>query len=96
MRTHRRGLPKSAFDAIPDRLLAAARRTAALLRIAVVLHRSHEADVIPELTLHAEGDALGIVLDKRWLDARPLLRTDLSSEPEELADLGVAMGFDTV
>ena len=96
VRTHRRGIPKSAFDAIPDRLLAAARRTAALLRIAVVLHRSHEADVIPELTLHAEGDALGIVLDKRWLDARPLLRTDLASEPEELADLGVAMGFDAV
>ena len=96
VRTHRRGIPKSAFDAIPDRLLAAARRTAVLLRIAVVLHRSHEAEVIPELTLHADADALGIVLDKRWLDARPLLRTDLAGEPEELADLGVAMGFDTV
>ena len=96
VRTHRRGIPKSAFDAIPDRLLAAARRTAVLLRIAVVLHRSHEAEVIPELTLHAEPDALGLILDKRWLDARPLLRTDLAGEPEELADLGVAMGFATV
>jgi exopolyphosphatase/guanosine-5'-triphosphate,3'-diphosphate pyrophosphatase len=96
VRTHRRGIPKSAFDSIPDRLLTAARRTAALLRIAVVLHRSHDPESIPELTLHAEGNALGIALDKRWLDARPLLRTDLSGEPEELADLGVSMAFDTV
>jgi exopolyphosphatase/guanosine-5'-triphosphate,3'-diphosphate pyrophosphatase len=46
--------------------------------------------------LHAEGDRLGLALDKRWLDARPLLRTDLASEPEQLADLNITMAFDTV
>ena len=60
VRTHRRGIPKSAFDALPDRLLAAARRSAALLRLAVLLHRAHEADPIPQLepaptaTAHAD------------------------------------------
>ena len=95
VRTHRRGIPKSGFEMIPDRLLPATRRTAALLRLAVVLHRSHEAEEIPELALHAEGEALGVALDKRWLDARPLLRADLAGEPEELADLGIAMVFES-
>jgi exopolyphosphatase/guanosine-5'-triphosphate,3'-diphosphate pyrophosphatase len=36
--------------AIPDRLLTGAKRIAALLRIAVLLHRSHEADDIPAST----------------------------------------------
>jgi exopolyphosphatase/guanosine-5'-triphosphate,3'-diphosphate pyrophosphatase len=49
VRTHRRNIPKSAFDAIPDRLLQAAKRSAALLRLAVLLHRSHEAGDIPRL-----------------------------------------------
>ena len=49
VRTHRRGIPKSAFDQIPDRLLSRTKKGAALLRIAVLLHRSHEADEIPRV-----------------------------------------------
>ncbi|HEY5970801.1 MAG TPA: exopolyphosphatase [Pseudoxanthomonas sp.] len=89
VRTHRRGVPKSAFDAIPDRLLLSARRKAALLRLAVLLHRSHDAEPIPKLELTADGDKLGLVVSKRWIEARPLLRTDLISEPEDMAGLGV-------
>src|SRR3546814_10299253 len=43
VRTHRRNIPGNAFDALPDRLLASARRSAALLRIAVLLHRGYDA-----------------------------------------------------
>ena len=53
VRTHRRKIPKSAFDALPDRLLASARRSAALLRIAALLHRSREAGEIPDLEVAA-------------------------------------------
>ncbi|HEX2082496.1 MAG TPA: exopolyphosphatase, partial [Xanthomonadaceae bacterium] len=57
VRTHRRGIPKSAFDALPDRLVPAARRCAALLRLAVLLNRSQENAPLPELTLSAaEGE----------------------------------------
>src|SRR3546814_9882661 len=42
VRTHRRKIPGNAFDALPARLLASARRRAALLRIAVLLHRGYE------------------------------------------------------
>ena len=93
-RTHRRGIPKSAFDAIPDRLLARTKRIAALLRLAVLLHRSHEADSIPRVDATASGDTLTLVLDKRWFDKRPLLREDLSSEPKDAADLGVTLRID--
>ncbi|WP_084073434.1 Ppx/GppA phosphatase family protein [Noviluteimonas dokdonensis] len=89
VRTHRRGIPKSAFDQIPDRLLARTKRNAALLRLAVLLHRSHEADAIPRAEAVANGDNLLLTLDKRWLDQRPLAREDIGGEPKDAADLGV-------
>ncbi|TWI03433.1 exopolyphosphatase/guanosine-5'-triphosphate,3'-diphosphate pyrophosphatase [Luteimonas cucumeris] len=89
VRTHRRGVPKSAFDALPDRLLLSARRKAALLRLAVSLHRAHEADPIPRLELTADGERLDLVLSRSWIDARPLLRADLIGETDGLAALGV-------
>lgn len=87
VRSHRRGIPKSAFDAIPDRLLAQARRSAALLRLAVLLHRSHEAYALPELRVVPSGNRLELALPRRWLDARPLLGEDLSSELQEMSAL---------
>jgi exopolyphosphatase/guanosine-5'-triphosphate,3'-diphosphate pyrophosphatase len=89
VRTHRRGIGKSAFDAIPDRLVLATRRKAALLRLAVLLHRSHEEMALPDMRLVADGDRLVLEVPKRWLDARPLLHADLADEPEPLAALGI-------
>ncbi|MDR7136326.1 exopolyphosphatase/guanosine-5'-triphosphate,3'-diphosphate pyrophosphatase [Lysobacter niastensis] len=91
VRTHRRGIPKSAFDALPDRLLANARRSAALLRLAVLVHRAHEADPIPQLSARAEGNQLTLTVSRRWLDSRPLIRADLEGEPEDMAGLGIAL-----
>lgn len=92
VRSHRRKVGKSTFEAIPDRLLAATRRTAGLLRLAVLLHRSHEATTLPpELGVEAAGDDLRLRLPKRWLDARPLLRADLLGEPDDMAGLGIAL-----
>ena len=90
IRTHRRGVPRTAFDALPDRLLLPARRTAALLRLAVLLHRSHEDDPIPTLDLSVDGNTLSLVLDKVFIDARPLLRADLVGEAEGMAGLGIS------
>jgi exopolyphosphatase/guanosine-5'-triphosphate,3'-diphosphate pyrophosphatase len=95
IRTHRRGIPKSAFDALPDRLLPAARRTAALLRLAVLLHRSHDSDPIPTLELTASGNDLRVTLARDWLEARPLLEADLSGEPDDMAGLGITLAFGT-
>ena len=91
VRTHRRGVPKSAFEMIPDRLLAATRHSAALLRLAVLLHRSHETDEMPLLRLRADGEQLQLALDRAWLQARPLLRADLEGEPEDMLGLGLTL-----
>ena len=90
IRTHRRNIPKTAFDALPERLLLPAKRTAALLRLAVLLHRAHEDDPIPTLELSVDGNALSLVLDKTFIDARPLLRADLVGEAEGIAGLGIS------
>ncbi len=94
VRTHRRGISKHAFDRLPQRLLTAARRIAALLRLAVLLHRSHEPDAQPELHLVATGDTLTLLLPGRWLAARPLLRADLAGEIKGMADLGILLIVD--
>jgi exopolyphosphatase/guanosine-5'-triphosphate,3'-diphosphate pyrophosphatase len=94
VRAHRRRVPKSAFDALPDRVLAAARRTTALLRLAVLLHRAHEADAIPRLDARAGGDQLRVAVDRAWLDARPLLAADLAGEPADSTNLGVSVSIE--
>ena len=91
IRTHRRNIPKSAFEMIPDRLLANARRSAALLRLAVLLHRSRDNEALPSLQLHADGDQLMLSLDPRWLQARSLLRADLDGEVDAIRGLGMQL-----
>jgi len=90
VRAHRRRVPKSAFDALPERLLTSARRITALLRLAVALHRSHEPDALPELRLVADGDQLALSLPRPWVEARPLLASDLATETVESTGLGIA------
>ncbi len=93
VRAHRRKVPRSAFEALPDRLLPAARRLSMLLRLAVLLHRGHDDPDIPGLEATATGDGIALRLPRRWLDERPLLQADLAGEPGETASLGVALRF---
>jgi exopolyphosphatase / guanosine-5'-triphosphate,3'-diphosphate pyrophosphatase len=94
VRNHRRNISNKSLDVLPDRLQAQVRRCAALLRIAVLLHRSHEAETIPKLELRVIGDAVGIAIPNSWLDQRPLLRSDLEHEPEGIAGLGIELQLD--
>ena len=94
VRTHRRGIPKSAFEMIPDRLLAHARRSAALLRLAVLLHRARDGEALPSLELKADGDRLTLALDADWLKAHTLLRADLEGEIDDMRGLGMQLVLD--
>ncbi len=89
VRTHRRNVPKSAFEALPDRLAVPARRLAALLRLAVLLNRAREATPIPVPELTAEDERLTLVVPQDVIDPRPLLRADLIGEVDGMAGLGV-------
>ncbi|WP_312237721.1 exopolyphosphatase [Stenotrophomonas sp.] len=89
VRSHRRNISKSAFDALPERLLQPARRMTALLRLAVLLNRAHEDTPMPALELTADDSRLSLILPQAFIDARPLLRADLIGEAEGMAGLGV-------
>ena len=89
VRCHRRNVPRSAFDALPDRVLQATRRKTALLRLAVLLHRAHEPDPIPTLELQAQDTLLTLVLSRDWIESRPLLRADLLNEVNGMKGLGI-------
>lgn len=89
VRSHRRNISKSAFEALPERLLQPARRMTALLRLAVLLNRAHEETPMPALELTADDTRLSLILPQAYIDARPLLRADLIGETEGMGGLGV-------
>jgi exopolyphosphatase/guanosine-5'-triphosphate,3'-diphosphate pyrophosphatase len=91
VRTQRRNVPKTAFEMMPDRLLAHARRSAALLRLAVLLHRSRDGESLPSMQLRADGDRLTLSFAPGWLQTRPLLRADLEGEVEDMRGLGMQL-----
>ena len=91
LRTHRRKVPATAFEALPERLLKPALRLAALLRLAVVFHHSGEDQPMPQPKLAASGNTLRLRLDGKWLDAHPLLRADLEGEPDDIRGLGIEL-----
>jgi len=91
VRTQRRKVPKSAFDAIPERLSANVRHSAALLRLAVLLHRSRAEVAIPGLDLQVAGEGMTLAIDARWLRSHPLLRADLDGAPEDMRGLGIGL-----
>jgi exopolyphosphatase/guanosine-5'-triphosphate,3'-diphosphate pyrophosphatase len=94
VRCHRRKVPKSAFEALPDRLVPAARRLAALLRLAVLLHRGEQVHAVPGLGARAAGDLLELDVQRGWLAERPLLQADLAAEPAAMAGLGVQLAVE--
>lgn len=91
VRVHRRSIPKTAFDALPDRLLQSARRNAALLRLAVVLHRSHDKAPAPALHVGADQHGLAFKMPGDWLRHRSLLAADLAGEQDHWDALGVKL-----
>ena len=91
IRNQRRGFNNKSIQALPDRLAKSAQRCAILLRIAVLLHRSHERDAVPEPKLQVTGNNLKLKLEKAWLKAHPLTQSDLEAEQEYLDAIDYAL-----
>ncbi len=88
VRNQRRGVHMPSLEKLPDRLVANALRCAMLLRLSVLLHRSHDRDPLPALRIELNGgNAATLTLPKRWLDAHPLTHADLETETEYLRDI---------
>ncbi|GAB2657893.1 exopolyphosphatase [Arenimonas aestuarii] len=84
VRNQRRNPNPASFDKVPDRLVANVQRCALLLRLAVLMHRSHDRDPLPVVELDVDGNQLLLRLPKRWLEGHPLTRLDLETERELL------------
>jgi exopolyphosphatase / guanosine-5'-triphosphate,3'-diphosphate pyrophosphatase len=89
VRNQRRALHLPSFDKLPDRLVPNALHSALVLRLAVLLHRSHSPEPLPPMSLELVDEQSALLrVPKRWLDANPLTRADLETEREHLAGIG--------
>lgn len=95
VRGHRRALPALAFGGLATDERRACIRLVALLRLAVILERSHADGSAPAPELRAragqEGDSLELRVPRTWLEAHPLSRRELEVEPAQLATAGIRL-----
>jgi len=96
IRGHRRKLDDSYFESLPPELRPAAKRLCVLLRLAVLLNRNRDPQVVPLPELSVSGNKLKLTFDETWLAAHPLARADLEREQPLLRAAGFKLNdFDT-
>ena len=91
VRNQRRGLHLKSIQGLPDRLADSALRCSMLLRLSVLLHRSHDTEPTPKLKLEIEDDLM-LRLSGAWLREHPLTESDLDNEIAYLDEAGVKLG----
>ena len=82
VRLHRRKVAVEG-EALPMAKGAILRLTA-LLRLAVILHRSRSSDPLPHVAIETEGSQMVVTLFKEWLAKHPLTKLDLKEEARYL------------
>jgi exopolyphosphatase / guanosine-5'-triphosphate,3'-diphosphate pyrophosphatase len=93
VRGHRRSFPGLAFRAYEPALRADLERLLAVLRIAVILQRSHSDEHAPQATVAVEGDRLQLKLPDGWLAAHPLSARELEVEAGQQNGAGIDLHF---
>ena len=95
VRGHRRKLDESFFEALPIELRETAMHLCALLRLAVLLNRNRDPEVVSLPHLSADGNKLKLTFNEQWLDAHPLARADLEREQRLVKQSGLKLtGFE--
>jgi exopolyphosphatase/guanosine-5'-triphosphate,3'-diphosphate pyrophosphatase len=93
VRSQRRSVAKGSITSLPERMTRAALRCTVLLRLATLLHRSHDGAALPPIELTASEAGVQLRLPKSWLDGHPLTRADLETERDYLNDVGIKLGL---
>lgn len=91
VRGHRRAFPGLAFRAYDDDTRAALVRLLAVLRVAVILQRSHTDADSPRVAAQAAGASLEVVVPAGWQAAHPLSSRELEVERDQLASAGIRL-----
>jgi exopolyphosphatase/guanosine-5'-triphosphate,3'-diphosphate pyrophosphatase len=91
VRSQRRSIAKQGLDALPERVAKPALRTLSLLRLAALLHRSHEREPLPPIQMRADERSMELQLPTSWLEGHPLTHADLDTEAEYFEDVGLKL-----
>ncbi|MFW2386855.1 MAG: exopolyphosphatase [Polyangiales bacterium] len=95
IRGHRRKLDDSFFEALPLELQVTAMRLCALLRLAVLLNRNRDPEVVSLPHVSANGNKLKLGFNEDWLADNPLARADLEREQRLVKASGLKLtGFE--
>jgi exopolyphosphatase/guanosine-5'-triphosphate,3'-diphosphate pyrophosphatase len=81
----------SFYDEIPGSWSRRSKRLTVLLRLAVLLNRSRNADHATEVVLHAKGGKITVSVPLTLLETGPLTWADLEREVKLLADAGLEL-----
>ncbi|MBE5314136.1 MAG: Ppx/GppA family phosphatase [Xanthomonadales bacterium] len=94
VRSQRRGVHKSVLAGAGGRDPLTTLRCVVLLRLAVLLHRSHDPAGLAQFSAEASERGLRLKLPSSWLVQHPLSRADLATECEQLQELGLDLSLD--
>ncbi len=90
VRAHRRKFALRVLEGLPIKR-SRALRLAALLRIAVVLHRARSEAELPQIIAEVDGDTLKLFFPEDWLNSHPLSQADLELERNYLRACGMRL-----
>lgn len=93
IRMHRRKLRPDYLEGVAENRRGRLLRLAALLRLAVVLHRSRDNRPAPEIALTVNDRALELTFPPGWLDRHPLTVADLEQEARYQQTAGLELNW---
>ncbi len=91
VRGHRRSLPGLAFQAYEPEISAKLLRLVALLRLAVILQRSHHDADSPVIEVTTTGDTLHLRCGNGWLASHRMSDKELQVEAGQLVQAGLRL-----
>ena len=91
--SQRDSIDTSRFRILPKAWRVPALRLVILLRLAVLLNRSRNDNVSPELKIEVTGNSLALHFDAAWLAANPLTVADLECEQRALGTVAYDLTF---
>ncbi|MFO7594130.1 MAG: exopolyphosphatase [Pseudomonadota bacterium] len=93
IRGHRRKFPLARFNEFEAVEKMRLQRLCIILRLAVLLHRSHAPSGAPDVMVKAEASSLKLCFPDGWLKAHPLTEADLVQESAYLNAAGYELEF---
>ncbi len=93
VQSHRRKFPLKQFKDLAPPWHKAAKPLAVILRLAVLLNRSRQADTVPEIGLALTDRSVDVKFPPTWLDSHPLTVADLEQEADYLKPAGLSLTF---